>query len=297
MPAVFDQGAVEFGDLNMPRDEYVSAPPNDMSDFPNNPIATAFPFISVFEALALEGPHCQKTGLTPLGEFLIVEMMKRGMILEVDHLPQRSYLRAFELLMQNDYPATGTHGSNNNGLLYLLGGVSKTGFGRCRDAANPGSTLQGFKNRIAQIEAEGGYPAEGFGFDLNGLAGARGPRFGPNGCGTLQEMTVTHPFTSVAGDVTFTVPPSGTVCSTSTTRGSSTSACCRSCSRTRAETLRRMTSLSRCSDPRRAISACGRNPRHAPPPSADDEAQPGANVAAPRWRRRARREAPSAMRA
>jgi hypothetical protein len=34
-------------------------------------------------------------------------------------------------------------------------------------------------DRIDIIEANGGYPAEGFGFDLNGFAGAPGPRFGP----------------------------------------------------------------------------------------------------------------------
>lgn len=209
VPAVFDNGSVEFGGLNMPRDEYVSMPPNDFSLFPTSPISTAFPFISSFNEPALEGAYCQKTGLTPLGEFLIEQMMARGMVLEVDHLPQRSYERAFEMLEENDYPAVGTHGSNNNGRLYALGGVSKTGFGRCRDTQNPGSTLSSFKSRIAQIEGEGGYPAEGFGFDLNGFAGARKPRFGDNGCGSPQEDPITYPFQSVAGDITFTQPVIG----------------------------------------------------------------------------------------
>src|SRR5690606_29128629 len=32
---VFDEGPVEFGGLNMPRDVYMSAPPNDFSGFPD----------------------------------------------------------------------------------------------------------------------------------------------------------------------------------------------------------------------------------------------------------------------
>lgn len=67
------------------------------------------------------------------------------------------------------------------------------------------------RERIAEISAHGGYPAEGFGFDLNGFAGAPGPRFGPNGeCGDVpQENPMTYPFTSYAGDVTFTEPHLG----------------------------------------------------------------------------------------
>jgi hypothetical protein len=36
------------------------------------------------------------------------------------------------------------------------------------------------RNRVAEIEANGGYPGEGFGFDLNGFAGGPRPRFGPD---------------------------------------------------------------------------------------------------------------------
>jgi hypothetical protein len=135
-------------------------------------------------------------------------MMARGMIIEVDHLPQWSYVRAYELLQAADYPASGSHGRNNGGLLYELGGVSTTGFGRCRDAA-PGSTVQGFKDKIQFIVDHGGYPGEGFGFDLNGFAGARGPRFGEGACPTPQSDPVTYPFTSYAGDVEFTPPRVG----------------------------------------------------------------------------------------
>ena len=146
--------------------------------------------------------------MTPLGETLLEEMMQRGMVIEVDHLPKWAYKRAFEILEENDYPAVGTHGRNYNGQIYQLGGLSTTGFGRCREAGNPGSTVQGFLNKIQFIVDNGGYPSEGFGFDLNGFAGARGPRFDA-GCADPQEDPITYPFSSYAGDVEFTEPVIG----------------------------------------------------------------------------------------
>jgi microsomal dipeptidase-like Zn-dependent dipeptidase len=205
-PAVFDKGDVAFGGLNMPRDVYDSPAPLDFSGFPAAPLGTAFQYIGQIQEPPLVGDYCQNAGLTPLGETLLTQMMARGMIIEVDHLPQRSYERAFELLEANDYPAAGTHGTNSDGRIYALGGVSKTGLGRCREAARPGAMLDRLQERIALIEANGGYPAEGFGFDLNGFAGAPGPRFGKGACPDPQEDPITYPFSSYAGDVTFTQP-------------------------------------------------------------------------------------------
>ena len=55
--------------------------------------------------------------------------------------------------------------------------------------------------------AAGGYPAIGFGFDLNGLAGVPDPRFGPDAnCSQPQSDPVEYPFTSFDGSVTFTQP-------------------------------------------------------------------------------------------
>lgn len=206
----FDHGDVNFGGLNMPRDEYMSKPPNDMSGFAKRPILTITPFLPRIAQGSLQGEYCQNAGLTPLGEMLIREMMLRGMIIEIDHLPKRSYQRTFEMLEENDYPAAGTHGTNYGGRLYALGGISKTGLGRCRDPEKKGTTLNSLRERVALIKENGGYPAEGFGFDLNGFAGAPGPRFGEgSGCSTPQEDPVTYPFKSYAGDVTFTEPRVG----------------------------------------------------------------------------------------
>lgn len=207
VPTVFDRGPVSFPGLNQPRADYFGPPPIDTSGFAADPVGTLLPNI----ALLLRPPDgqevCQKAGLTPLGEFLIREMMKRGMIIEVDHLPRRSFQRAYELLAQNDYPAAGTHGNNNRGEIYRLGGVSASGFGRCQSPNASATMDDGFQARIQLIEDNGGFPAEGFGFDLNGFAGAPGPRFGPrSGCRSPQTSPVTYPFRSYAGDVVFHEP-------------------------------------------------------------------------------------------
>lgn len=206
IPAGFDGGSISFGGLQQPRDTYDSAAPNDFSAFPDAPLDTMLGFVGEILEGSIEGEWCQNGSLTPLGETLMQGMMERGMIIEVDHLPQWSYQRAFELLEANDYPAVGSHGRNWDGRLYALGGVSKADFGSCRDPENPGSTLSSFLERIDLIEASGGYPAEGFGLDLNGFAGARQPRFGDAVCTTEQSDPISYPFTSYGGDVEFSQP-------------------------------------------------------------------------------------------
>lgn len=206
VPSSFDRGDVVFGGLNEPREDYLAPPPNDFSGFADDPLGTALPFFSRLTAPPMEGDFCQQTGLTELGRFLLQQMMQRGMIAEIDHLPRRSYVEAFDILQANQYPAAGTHGNTYDGRLYDIGGVSRTGIGRCRDPERPGQLLASLRGRLAQIEAAGGYPAEGFGFDLNGFAGARGGRFEEGACADPQEGRLSYPFSSYAGDVEFTQP-------------------------------------------------------------------------------------------
>ena len=209
VPGGWDGGGVTFGGLVQARDQYLSEPQNDLSGFATEPVKTALPFADEIQQPALPGDWCQNATLTPVGEALLAALMARGMIVELDHLPQRSYARAFEILDANDYPAAGTHGRHWNGRIYEHGGVSTIGLGRCQDPDDPGSTVRGLTERVALIASKGGYPAEGFGFDLNGFAGAPGPRFAPNACGKPQPNPIAYPFASYAGDVTFTAPRLG----------------------------------------------------------------------------------------
>lgn len=213
VPTVFDRGPMTFPGMNEPRADYFAPAPNDFSEFFIDPIAA---FAPLFDRLSQppvpgEDNHCQAAGLTPLGEFLIARMIAKGMIVELDHLPRQSYRRAFAILEANDYPAAGTHGLDNFGRLYALGGISTSGFSRCRSATTPGTVDDGFQSRLQRIRDNGGYPGLGFGLDLNGFAGAPGPRFGAKSvCGaTPQRDPLTYPFTSYAGDVTFAQPRVG----------------------------------------------------------------------------------------
>ena len=206
-PGRFDQGRVLVGGLNQPREVYGGPAAVDMTNFANDPIASLSPNIGLALEGPLDGDWCQSHGLTELGGYLVEEMMRLGMIIEMDHFPRRSYERVYQMLVDNDYPAIGTHGDNFEGRIYALGGMSKTNFRRCHDSNNERNPASGFVGR-AELRAEKGeYPAEGFGFDLNGFAGAPGPRFGPKAnCSEPQENPVTYPFDSVAGDVQFTQP-------------------------------------------------------------------------------------------
>ncbi len=207
VPTAFDKGNVGVSGLNQPRDEYLSDPPNDLSNFSKRPVATLLNYSEELQQGSLEGDYCQNAGLTNLGEFLISEMMKRGMIIEIDHLPRRSYIRAFDMLEASDYPAVGSHGNTYNGRIFDVGGVSKISFGRCSDPENPAGRLASFKNDLSMMDERGMYVAEGVGFDLNGFAGGIGPRFGEDSnCQVEQMSPVAYPFTSYDGAITFGQP-------------------------------------------------------------------------------------------
>ncbi|MEL6348618.1 MAG: hypothetical protein AAFV53_36275 [Myxococcota bacterium] len=206
MPTGFDDGPVTFGGILEEREDYLAPPPNDFSEFSEEPIITMLGQVGAILEPGLEGEWCQASGLTDLGEMLMEEMMARGMLIELDHFPQRSYIRAYEMLEDNDYPAIGSHGREWGGRLYALGGVKNIFLGRCRDPNQPGAMTRVVRAEAEKITAEGGFPAPPLGFDFNGFATSPRPRFGERGCGDGQEDPVTYPFDSFAGDVTFTQP-------------------------------------------------------------------------------------------
>jgi microsomal dipeptidase-like Zn-dependent dipeptidase len=209
LPGMFDGRSLSVAGINQPRDAYLAEAPNDMSGFEDDPFGTVLPHASALFEGSLDGEWCQNASITPLGEHLLEGMMRRGMIIEVDHFPQWAYVDAYALLQDNDYPAAGTHGRDWQGQLYELGGVASLGFGRCQSADAPGQSTAAITRRVELIEEKGGYPGTVFSFDFNGFAGGPGPRFGDDGCGGAQPNELTYPFESYAGDVTFTEPAVG----------------------------------------------------------------------------------------
>ena len=209
VPGNFDGGNVSFSGLFDPRDVYDSPAPEDFSELTVDPIKSLLPFVRALTEGGLEGAYCQNGTLTPVGEHLVNGVMQRGMILEVDHLPKWSYVRAIEMLEEQDYPAVGTHGRDWDGKIFALGGTTFGNFGRCHDPANPGAALNGYNERLQRKIDAGGHPSLGFGFDYNGFAGGPRNRFGEDSSCTDQVDPITYPFTSVAGDITFTEAVAG----------------------------------------------------------------------------------------
>lgn len=208
----FDGGAeVSFSGFNMPRAEYFSDPPLDFSTLSTAASGTLLPYISVLDEPPLQdGPYCQAAGLQPLGELLLTEMMARGMLIEVAHLPNHAMADTFALLEAADYPAVSTHNNAHGGRIYDHGGLASSNvFGRCQAADRVGAMGDPLRDRVQLINDRGGYPGVGFSFDLNGFAGAPGPRFGDDGCGDGQTNPITYPFPSRAGDVMFERPQVG----------------------------------------------------------------------------------------
>ncbi|MEM1413990.1 MAG: hypothetical protein AAGH15_03780 [Myxococcota bacterium] len=207
--SAFDRGPLQFGGLNMPREDFLAEAPNDFSGFIEDPVGALAPFLGDITGGALEGDWCLNAGMTPLGMALVGAMMDRGMILEIDHLGRRAYVEVLERLEEEGYPAAGTHGGNQNGRVYAIGGISKTSFRGCGDPDRPGAMIEPILERAAAREAAGFLGAEGFGFDLNGFAGGRRPRFGERSRCENQANPMSYPFTSVDGRVTFTRPRVG----------------------------------------------------------------------------------------
>lgn len=68
------------------------------------------------------GAHCNPAGLGPLGEVLIREMMRLGMIIDIDHMSARALDRAFQITGERDYPVISGH----TGLLETSIGSAKS---------------------------------------------------------------------------------------------------------------------------------------------------------------------------
>lgn len=209
MPLSFDGGDVSVGGLLQPREDYLSPPPNDLSAFPDEPLITAAAYIEELLSDPIEGEYCQNGAFTDVGLELLDGLMSRGMIIEIDHLPAWSYRQAMALLEARDYPAAGTHGRDWDDKLAALGGIKTVGLGRCQDPHDPGGTLRELTDRAARLEQLGGYPGVPLGLDLNGFAGAPGPRFAEGACHLAQQDPIAYPFTSYDGAVQFTPPMLG----------------------------------------------------------------------------------------
>jgi HYR domain/Membrane dipeptidase (Peptidase family M19) len=157
--------------------------------------------------------HKNAKGLTPLGEFAIKEMMKRGIMIDVDHMSQNTLVKVFKMATNNPvgYPLNSGHnsprvldierGENSRTLdqLHLisqLGGLYGVGWENSKSRPFAGNApshsythsdipndCAGTSKTYAQYYLYGVEAMHGrgiaFGTDIDGVIPTPGPRFGP----------------------------------------------------------------------------------------------------------------------
>ncbi|MDD9893464.1 MAG: membrane dipeptidase, partial [Gammaproteobacteria bacterium] len=148
--------------------------------------------------------NCNVRGLTDLGEFLISELTRRGMMIELDHISNKAAARILELTQNYGgegihYPTVNSHGGwSAPGTRYRIvtqGGFSQP-FGSDRGGLFDNLTKH-YPNQYIGNEdfMVGPFAGIGMSSDVNGIASLAG-----NG-GTEGELP--EEFTSVDGKVTF----------------------------------------------------------------------------------------------
>ena len=146
-------------------------------------------------------PHCNPKGLTPLGEHLIRSMMRRGMIIETDHLSVKARQETLTILEAAGYPGVisshswGDAGSQKR--IQRLGGLIGPISDEANDFAAEWREARAFRDPRFLFGI-------GFGSDINGLHAQPAPR------SDAAQNPVRYPFRSVDGGSVIDRQRSGT---------------------------------------------------------------------------------------
>lgn len=184
---------------------------------------------------------CNARSLTPLGETLILELMQRGMIIDVDHMSAKTTNAVIAIAQAHHYPLASGHTGfietsasgqkrseaqktdlqlrrilrlggvvapilqQGNAASEILGGGEVNNDCDRSSKAYAQALLYAFK--IAREETD--YPIVGLGSDFNGIIESPAPRFGADGCAgnkmqaSAQAKPVVYPFYSKWAGGTF----------------------------------------------------------------------------------------------
>jgi microsomal dipeptidase-like Zn-dependent dipeptidase len=141
----------------------------------------------------IKGGHVNAQGLTPAGELALAEMMRLGMIIDIDHMSDLAANRALEIARRFQYPVTSGHtglrempgaksvDENNRASTQLtalgeLGGVMGVGWAN----GHAGSFLEAYRFAMGHTARTGrAAPAFSLGSDINGFEGMPRPRHDP----------------------------------------------------------------------------------------------------------------------
>ncbi|MFE1828053.1 hypothetical protein [Streptomyces yangpuensis] len=121
---------------------------------------------------SLQAAQCNRRGLTALGEYAVLGMMKRSMMLEIDHMSVKAAGRALRIVEGERYSGVlSTHGwmdENWTERVYRLGGFIT---GHLYEA--PAFAAEAREHAALRARYGAGY---GIGTDMNGFAWLPGPR-------------------------------------------------------------------------------------------------------------------------
>ncbi|MFE4258276.1 discoidin domain-containing protein [Streptomyces sp. NPDC056883] len=133
--------------------------------------------------------QCNTRGLTDLGDYAVRGMMKRKMMLELDHMSVKAAGQAFDIMETENYPGViSSHSWMDLGWmerLYKLGGFAGAYMG-----GSEGFSAEAKRTDALREKYNVGY---GYGTDMNGVGGWPGPR------GANTPNPVTYPFRSTDG--------------------------------------------------------------------------------------------------
>ncbi|WP_433255760.1 Coagulation factor 5/8 type domain-containing protein [Streptosporangium sp. CA-135522] len=139
-------------------------------------------------------PHCNTRGLTKLGEYMLAGMMKRGMLVEIDHMSVKAADQTLDILEAAGYPGVISSHSwadpNYFRRIYRLGGMI-TAYG-----SQAGQFAEEWR-RTKALRDEQHVSGFGYGLDANGMGPLPSPR--PTSSGN----PVVYPFKSFDGGVTL----------------------------------------------------------------------------------------------
>lgn len=120
--------------------------------------------------------HKNRLGLTPMGEFAVKEMMKRGMLVDIDHMSDMAVTMTLNLAERFNYPINSGHNGIRAGneatergckvsqyqRIAKLGGMAGLG--------TDGATAESFRDGYTQLRSVMSYKGVAIGTDVNGFA-------------------------------------------------------------------------------------------------------------------------------
>ena len=149
------------------------------------------------------GLQCNTDGLTPLGRYLIKQLIAQHMLIEVDHISERARDEVLSIAEQAHYPLISSHNGTGGewtpaelARLYRLGGFAAV-------TPDQAPALRGKILADGPLQQCPYYFGVGIGTDTGGFASLPGPR------ADAATRPLRYPFKSFDGKVTFAPEQTG----------------------------------------------------------------------------------------